>query len=101
MGLTSMIRTLAQMKNLRRGHNAQGLLKQLEIDESNEGYANFMAPGRMREIEAKAQEERERHTPGGRERASNVVTEGILKPSTNTYLTMEWDEIVPFPDSKP
>lgn len=46
-GLTAMIKVMAQMKNLRRGHTSQGHLKRIKIDQTYEGYANFMAPGRM------------------------------------------------------
>ncbi|KAI4268581.1 MAG: hypothetical protein LQ337_007755, partial [Flavoplaca oasis] len=49
-GLTSMIKVVAQMKNLRRGHTSQGEIKKIEIDQTYEGYANFMAPGRMQMI---------------------------------------------------
>lgn len=50
LGLTAMIKVLAQMKNLRRGHDAQGRLKKINIDSTYEGYANFMAPMRMKKI---------------------------------------------------
>lgn len=48
MSVTSMIKTIAQMKNPRRGHDAQGRLKKVNIDASAEGYSNFMAPMRVR-----------------------------------------------------
>lgn len=96
LSVTLMIRTIAQMKNARRGHDAQGRLKKVKLDESNEGYANFMAPMRMERIRRqveKAEEEGEGH--GLRE----VYTDKVLKPATDTYLTAEWDEMVPFPES--
>ncbi|KAL8785819.1 MAG: hypothetical protein Q9213_003126 [Squamulea squamosa] len=49
-GLTAMIKVVAQMKNLRRGHTSQGQLKKIPIDQTSEEYANFMAPGRMNMI---------------------------------------------------
>ena len=35
-----MIKVLAQMKHLRRGHDTQGRLKKINIDQTYEGYAN-------------------------------------------------------------
>ena len=93
LGLTAMIKVLAQMKNLRRGHDTQGTLKKINIDQTYEGYANFMAPGRMEKIRC-AVEERADSQAGNR-----VFDEGILKPRTETYLTPEWDEMIPFPTS--
>lgn len=40
LGLTPMIKVLAQMKHLRRGHDTQGRLKKINIDQTYEGYAN-------------------------------------------------------------
>ncbi|KAG8527867.1 uncharacterized protein KY384_006783 [Bacidia gigantensis] len=87
LSLTAMIKTLAQLKDLRRGHDAQGQLKKITIDGSNEGYANFMAPGRLQQIRHDAKEKQD----------SRVFNEGVLKPSTESYLSPEWDEMVPFP----
>ena len=134
-GLTAMIKVVAQMKNLRRGHTAQGLVKKIEVDQTYEGYANFMAPGRMQMIahdvknaaadlqafqdcrkqdaersksmkkdEKEAFEEkleaRGRVLKQRVEDAAKVFNEDILKPKTDTYLTAEWDEMIPFPTSK-
>lgn len=93
-----MIKVLAQMKNLRRGHDSQGRLKKINLDSSYEGYANFMAPGRMREIERKV--EKAASDPSHKDEAPEVFRKTILKPNTDTYLTPEWDEMVPFPTSK-
>lgn len=88
-----MIKVLAQMKNLRRGHDSQGRLKKINVDQTYEGYANFMAPMRMqqirRDVQAKAQE--------GKKEGRHVFDARILKPRTETYLTPEWDEMIPFP----
>lgn len=97
MGLTSMVKVAAQMKNLRRGNNTQGFLKRINLDSSSEGYSNFIAPLRMKMIEADAEYAREH---GNASDADKVFTKRILKPSTDTYLTPEWDEFVPFPTSK-
>ena len=85
------------MKNLRRGRDTQGYLKRIDLDSSSEGYSNFMAPLRMQMIEADAKYARKHSRV---KEADNVWTPEILKPSTDTYLTPEWDEFVPFPTSK-
>lgn len=117
VGLTAMIKVLAQMKNLRRGHDAQGHLKRVKIDQTYEGYANFMAPMRrqkIREDVEKAKTEKAKaynakaSTTTSPDRGSrketgdleNIFTDGVLKPETETFLTPEWDEFVPFPTSK-
>lgn len=89
MSVPVMIKVIAQMKNPRRGHDAQGLLKKVKLDASSEGYSNFMAPMRIQRIA---------HESTGV--AGGVYTEEILKPATDTYLTPEWDEMVPFPNSE-
>lgn len=97
MGLTAMIKAVAQMKNLRRGHDTQGRLKRIKLDSSSEGYSNFMAPLRMKMVEADAEYAR-KHSKA--KEADRVFTSDILRPRTDTYLTPEWDEFVPFPTSK-
>jgi hypothetical protein len=92
-----MIKAAAQMKNLRRGNNTQGYLKRIKLDSSSEGYSNFMAPLRMKMVEADA--EYVRKHPNGTD-PDQVFNKRILRPSTDTYLTPEWDEFVPFPTSK-
>jgi hypothetical protein len=86
-----MIKFIAQMKNPRRGHDAQGKLKKIHLDPSPEGYSNFMAPGRVRWIK----EQVERLPADDPDR--DIFTEDILKPEADTYLTPTWDEMVPFP----
>jgi len=97
MGLTSMIKAAGQMKNLRRGHDTQGYLKRIKLDSSSEGYSNFMAPLRMKMVEADADYVRKNSKF---QDVDKVFNKRILKPSTDTYLTPEWDEFVPFPTSK-
>jgi hypothetical protein len=111
LGLTGMVTVLAQMRNLRRGHDTQGRVKRVNIDAAYENYANYMAPMRMTEIEleVKAQihaveanssmssEEKQKEITRLR-RVFNRKT--ALKPATDTFLTSEWDEMIPFPTSK-
>ena len=85
------------MKNVRRGHDTQGRLKKINLDSSCEGYSNFMAPMRMQMIVGDVAYA-SKHSDVGE--AAKVFTKDILKPSTDTYLTPEWDEFVPFPTSK-
>ena len=128
-GLTAMIKVMAQMKDLRRGHTYQGLVKKVAIDQTYEGYANFMAAGRMQSIQhdAKSAEtalndfdaaaasgsggkktaEDEKADKAQRaflqqrvEDARKVFDPDVLKPRADTYLTPQWDEMVPFPTSK-
>ncbi|KAG5783073.1 hypothetical protein H9Q73_003265 [Fusarium xylarioides] len=91
ISLTSMIKFVAQMKNPRRGHDAQGKLKKINLDSTPEGYANYMAPGRVSWIQQQAKKLK---GPG---EAEDIVTKGNLRPETDTYLTLTWDEFVPFP----
>ncbi|KAK6081877.1 Psi-producing oxygenase C (Linoleate diol synthase) [Seiridium cupressi] len=90
LSLTSMIKFIAQMKNPRRGHDAQGRLKKIHLDSTIEGYANYMAPMRVSWIrkQVKSLEDKE---------AEQILTDDILKPGADTYLTPTWDEFVPFP----
>ena len=97
MGLASMIKAAAQMKNLRRGKDTQGYLKKINLDSSSEGYSNFMAPLRMKMVEADAKYARKHSNAQDVEK---VFNKDILRPSTDTYVTPEWDEFVPFPTSK-
>ena len=85
-----MIKFIAQMKNPRRGHDAQGRLKKIHLDSTPEGYANYMAPMRVSWI--KEQVKRLKH-----KEAEKIFTDDILRPETDTYLTPTWDEFVPFP----
>ena len=121
-----MDKVMAQMKNLRRAHTSQGHVKKIEIDQTYEGYANFVAPGRMQMIASDARLaptklHDSRHSDKSnlsREELARVAAEekflqqqvkdagkvfspDILKPKADTYLTAEWDEMIPFPTSKP
>jgi hypothetical protein len=90
ISLTSMIKFIAQMKNPRRGHDAQGRLKRIHLDSIAEGYANYMAPMRVSRIK----EQVKRLEDG---EAKQIFSDDILRPEADTYLTPTWDEFVPFP----
>lgn len=142
-----MIKVLAQTKNLRRGHATQGKLKKIHIDETEEGYANFMAPRRMQYIRQRVKDvmenaesrikkakkelaseeaDSEKAKAKGKdaqdaaakkvtaakqtlsqeeaykqdaEELKTILDAKVLQPETETYLTPEWDEMVPFPSS--
>jgi len=104
-----MIKVFAQMRNARRGHDTQGRLKRVKLDASAEGYTNYMAPMRIqrisKEVELLKQQEIAAAEKAGREpdltRFEDIYTKDILRPATETFLTAEWDEMVPFPNSKP
>ncbi len=91
LALTLMVKFIAQMKNPRRGHDEQGKLKKIHLDWTAEGYSNFMAPMRMDRIA-----EQVKHLPESHPN-KDVFTDAVLKPETDTYLTPNWDEMVPFP----
>ena len=106
LGLTAMIKVLARLRNLRRGHNTQGKLKRFRIDQTSEGYANFVAPVRVEEIRRKAKRQNtdeidtitQSHSYQAKawETKKDIFDDDVLKPQTDTYLTAEWDEIIPF-----
>ncbi|KAF4452113.1 hypothetical protein F53441_5046 [Fusarium austroafricanum] len=91
ISLTSMIKFIAQMKNPRRGHDTQGMLKKISLDSTPEGYANYMAPGRVAWIEQQVDKIKNQR------KADAIYTSDILRPEADTYLTPAWDEFVPFP----
>jgi hypothetical protein len=90
LALNSMVKFIAQMKNPRRGHDAQGKLKKVRIDESAEGYANYMAPMRVERIRVQT-------LPLPKTERDNIFSDDVLRPTTDTYLTPNWDEMIPFP----
>ena len=128
-GLTTMIKVMAQMKNLRRSHTSQGVVKKIEIDQTNEGYANFMAPDRMHMIASDSKHAEEaleyfrhayeyseepvrgmdpkhaaaklEHLEQRAKDAKKIYSPKVLTPKQETYLSAEWDEMIPFPTSKP
>lgn len=85
-----MIKFIAQMKNPRRGHDAQGRLKRIRLDSTPEGYANYMAPMRVSWIKEQVKRLKDKE-------ADKIFTDDILRPEADTYLTPTWDEFVPFP----
>ncbi len=99
MSVTAMIKTVAQMKNPRRGHEAQGRLKKVNIDSSAEGYSNFMAPMRISRISRQVEMIKEDADKMAKRKVDMIYNDKILRPATDTYLTAEWDEFVPFPNT--
>lgn len=89
-----MIKMVARMKNARRGHDAQGRVKKVRLDASAEGYTNYMAPMRIQAIAQKVD------LLDDKTLAEEIYTSKLLKPEIETYLTAEWNEMVPFPNSK-
>ena len=79
--LAAMIKVMAQMRNLRRAHHTQGRLKRINIDQGYESYASYMAPMRVEELRRK---KKEKPAP---------------RPDLDTYVTPEWDEMIPFPST--
>jgi hypothetical protein len=104
LSLTALVRALAQMKNLRRGHDRQGRPKKVRIDGSYEGYSNYMAPMRIKEIEVQVGRELEQARKDKDtkrvEELKGIFTTKVLKPMTDTHMTPEWDEYIPFPTSE-
>jgi hypothetical protein len=94
VGVTAMMKIFAQMRNVRRGHHVQGRLKRVKLDASAEGYTNYMAPMRIQRIQKQVE------MLGDETLAQEIYTKDLLKPETDTYLTAEWDEMVPFPNSE-
>ena len=92
LSVAAMIRTVAQMRNPRYGHDCQGRVKKINLDSSAEGYSNFMAPMRMIRISRQVESLPE-------DVSRDIYTDEILRPATETYLTAEWDEFVPFPNT--
>ncbi|KAM0425375.1 hypothetical protein ACHAPT_009432 [Fusarium lateritium] len=97
LSLVTMVKVLAQLKNLRRGHDTQGMNKKVNIDPSYENYSNYMAPMRMKEIQAKVAELEKDASKKGKEELSRLFNKKTMKPAVATYLTAEWDEMIPFP----
>lgn len=95
-----MVKVLAQLKNLRRGHDTQGMNKKINIDASSEGYSNYMAPMRMSEIQMKVAKMENDASEEEKKELSRLFNERPMRPAVSTYLTPEWDEMLPFPTSK-
>jgi hypothetical protein len=93
VGVTAMIKVFAQMKNARRGNDTQGRVKRVRLDASAEGYTNYMAPMRIQRISKQVE-----LLDDGKS-AKEIYTHKLLKPETETFLTAQWDEMVPFPNT--
>jgi len=86
-----MIKFIALTRNTRRGPAAQGELKRVHLEPTSEGYANFMAPGRVQWIKEQVEDLEDK------KKASKIYNDKIFRPGFDTYLTPTWDEYVPFP----
>ncbi|KAK6343416.1 hypothetical protein TWF730_011005 [Orbilia blumenaviensis] len=90
VGLAAMFKTLGRMKYLRQGHDSQGRLKSVNNNPSYGHLANRMAPkvfkANMAKLKVRARE------TGGKESFDTA-------PESYTYLTPEWDETMPFPNT--
>jgi len=99
IGLSSVFKVLGQMKWLRQGHDSQGRLKVVNNSPSYKNIANRMAPRDIKEIlpklRAKAEEENDKHKGD-----KDYIAESFdTQPESSTYLTPEWDETLPFPNT--
>lgn len=100
--LTAMIKVLAQLKDLRRGHDTQGHLKKIALDSSYATYSNFMAPQRIRQINTQvrakiAEAKQANDSDSVKELKETYSLDRLRCPATDTYMTPEWDEMIPFP----
>ena len=111
LGLTAMIKIFGQMRNLRRGHDTQGMLKRIRLDKTEVGYANYMAPRRIVHIRDEVKQILDHlgnNEPSTRLQQDAVALKHLeddskhklVQPKSDTFLTPEWDELVPFPTSK-
>ncbi|KAF3904876.1 hypothetical protein ABW20_dc0106815 [Dactylellina cionopaga] len=91
IGLSVMFKVMGQMKLLRQGHDSQGRLKMVNNNPSYGHLANRMAP---KIFKATVGELRERA------KKNNTGESFDTPPESYTYLTPEWDETMPFPNSK-
>ena len=97
-----MIKVLAQLKDLRRGHDTQGYLKKIALDSSYATYSNFMAPQRIRQINAQVKAQIDQAIKADKLTEAEVLKktynlDRLRYPATDTYMTPEWDEMIPFP----
>lgn len=81
--ITSMITVLAQLQNLQPAPGTQGTVKRINIIQKD-NIANYMSPKKRREIEKKMDE------AGAKDLSPREI-------KVRTYLTPEWDEMVPYP----
>ncbi|KAF3908286.1 hypothetical protein AA313_de0206127 [Arthrobotrys entomopaga] len=90
VGLGVMFKILGQLKYLRQGHDSQGRLKTVNNSPSYGHLANRMSPRDFRAT-----------MTGLRQRAeTNNTGESFDRaPDSYTYLTPEWDETLPFPNT--
>jgi hypothetical protein len=85
LAVTAMIKMFAQMRDARRGHDAQGRAKKVRLDASAEGYTDYMAPMRIQAIAEQV------YLLEDKTLAEEIYTSKLLKSEIDTYLTAEWD----------
>ncbi|EGX44212.1 hypothetical protein AOL_s00210g1 [Orbilia oligospora ATCC 24927] len=90
IGLAAMFKTLGRMKYLRQGHDSQGRLKSVNNNPSYGHLANRMAPKVFKATMGKLKERAQKEKSG-----ESFDT----APESYTYLTPEWDETMPFPNT--
>ncbi|KAJ0165001.1 Linoleate 10R-lipoxygenase [Colletotrichum tanaceti] len=86
-----MIKFIALTRNTRRGTAAQGELKRIHLEATAEGYANYMAPGRVERIREQVDQLEDR------KEASRIFNDKVFVAGFDAFLTPAWDEYVPFP----
>ncbi|KAK6346772.1 hypothetical protein TWF696_006881 [Orbilia brochopaga] len=90
VGLGVMFKVMGQMKFLRQGHDSQGRLKAVNNSPSYGNLANRLAPSKFRAALASLRE---------RARKENTGESFDTQPESYTYMTPEWDETMPFPNT--
>ncbi|KAK6537517.1 hypothetical protein TWF694_011700 [Orbilia ellipsospora] len=90
VGLGVMFKILGQLKYLRQGHDSQGRLKTVNNSPSYGHLANRMAPKDFRDTMAALR---------ARAQTKNTGESFDTTPDSYTYLTPEWDETLPFPNT--
>ncbi|KAF3903067.1 hypothetical protein ABW21_db0201283 [Orbilia brochopaga] len=90
VGLGTMFKVMGQMKLLRQGHDSQGRLKAVNNSPSYGNLANRLAPSKFRVALGQLQE---------RARKENTGESFDTQPESYTYMTPEWDETMPFPNT--
>jgi hypothetical protein len=102
LALTATMKVVGQLRNLRAGHESQGLLKKVNLNATTEDYSNYMARLRLNKIKKDVEREIAKAKSSGKstDDLRKIFHEDVTRPETHTFLTPEWDEMIPFPSSK-
>ncbi|KAF3937371.1 hypothetical protein ABW19_dt0205244 [Dactylella cylindrospora] len=99
IGLAVMFKVMGQMNLLRQGHDSQGRLKSINNSPSYGNLANRIAPKdlklKMVDLRKRAQDEKN----ANKGNPSYIFESFDTQPESYTYLTPEWDETMPFPNT--